>query len=132
MRETIRQAVTTAIQGPYDSAFPNAPVVFQNAPFDWNNPPALFTEMEIEYLGGRQIGAAAEPKTRLYGYVYASVKARDGTGSAQCNLILNWIASALEYKKLGPAQFQASEDDGSTTSKGWYQKHIKVSFYADP
>lgn len=132
MFETIRQAITTAIKVPYETAFPSYPLVFQNGPFDWNSPPPIYTEVEIEFLGGQQIGAAAAPKTRTYGFVYVTVTMRDQTGTAVCNQVLDWIAPVLEYKKFGPAQMQAAEPDGSATMKGWYQKHLKVSFYADP
>jgi hypothetical protein len=132
MREAIRQAVTTAIDAPFALAFPGVPLVFKNAPFDYNNAPEVYAECEIEFLASSQIGAAAAPKTRTRGYVYVSVATRQGLGTARANAILAWFADTLQYNIVGGAQMQAAEDDGSSERKGWAFEFLKVPFHADP
>lgn len=132
MYDAIRQAVVGYIDPLFALQFADVPLVHDNSPFDYDNPPECYTELEVEFYGGEQIGMAADPRTRVSGYVYAQVTCRRGLGSAKALQILAWVASALEYKTPGGVHLQAAESTGSTKGKAWYTCAIKVAFYKDP
>jgi hypothetical protein len=132
MQATVRDSIVTAVNAVYPAAYPAVPIVYDNAPFDWNNPPERFVEFEIKFYDGQQIGAAAAPKTRLAGMVYVSVYSRMGTGSRVSLQALDWFQGLLEYSRAGAAQFQGWKPDGTSERKDWFISQGKVPFYADP
>lgn len=132
MQTDVRDAIVTAVSGPFEAAFPGVAIVYNNGPFDWNNPPAEFVEFEVEFYAGKQIGMSSTPKTRLSGYVYVSARKRDGTGHRTALQTLDWFSATLGYAILGRIQFQAPDPDGTATPPGWYIERLKIAFFADP
>lgn len=130
--EAIRGLIVAQIQSIFDAQLPSLKVVYDNGPFDWNNPPPAFAEVEIKFYGGSQVGMAAAPKTRFNGYVYVQGFTRKGTGSKQSLAVVDVVGSALEYLQIGKIHFQAADPTGSTPSNSWYSEGLKVAFYVDP
>lgn len=128
----IRQAIVTALEAPFKAAFPAHGLVFDNGPFDWDNPPENFTHVEVEFQAGNQIGMASRPKTRVRGHVYVAAHVRRGAGSNTALDASNWIGNALEYKTIGRARLQEAKPEGTKEPPGWYVVELKVPFYADP
>lgn len=131
MYESYRLAIVTLVDAAFKAAYPTIPVVYANAPFDWNNPPERFVEFEIAFYDGRQIGVAANPKTRTHGFVYVTVHARRGLGTKRCLEILGWFAGALGYQNAGAVHLQAPQPVGMNENDEWYSEEFKVPFYAD-
>lgn len=136
MLRIIRDALIGLVAAPFATAYPNVPLVVDNAPFDWNSPPPLFVTLEIRFYAGNQIGMAAEPKTRRRGYVYVSVYVREGRGSREALGLLSWFDTLMGYATLVPVgariQLQEAEPVGSQARKGWYIEGMKIAFHVDP
>lgn len=130
--DSIRQTLVTHVKVPFETAFPDVKVFYDNAPFDLDNPAEHYVEFEVKFYGGQQIGASATPRTRVSGFVYVTAISRKGLGPAKCLQILDWFASHLEYQTPGGVQLQAAEPDGGGSNKDWYTESIKVAFYKDP
>lgn len=131
MLQTIRDSIVGLVSSAYPVAYPTVPLYYDNQAIDLNNQGQQFCTFEIEFFGGVQIGAQAEPRTRMAGYVYATVYTRIGTGSRAALGILDWFGSALGYKSAGPVQLQAPEPGSSDSVNGWFVQELKVPFYAD-
>ncbi len=132
MQLAVRDAIIAQLNANYVAAYPTIPVVFDNGPFDWNDPPDNFVEIDIEFLAGHQIGAAWVPKTRVNGCVYIAAYSRVGTGTRIALGVIDWFSQALEYKTFSRIHMQAADPQGKTNGKGWYIEQLKVAFYADP
>ena len=132
MEDQIRQAIIAAINSGYPTAFPAVPIVYPNAPFDWNTLPEQFTEVEIEFQGGSQVGMAWAPKRRVAGCVYVHAYRRAGTGVKGALDVVTWFSDTLKFQHLGPAQLQAPEPDGNSQLRGFHIEHLKVPFCSDP
>jgi hypothetical protein len=127
----IISSITGLIFPSVSAAFPSIPIVINNGPFDRDNAPPLWVEVEIDFMNAGQIGPSAIPKTRQRGYVYVCVYARDGTGiNASANL-LGWFASQLGYARINGVQLQAPEVSSEAPARGWHMLPLKVQFYAD-
>ena len=55
----IRDAIVTRALDGYAAAFPDIPLVTENSPFDYNNPPDTFAELDIEFHDGKPVLAFA-------------------------------------------------------------------------
>ena len=131
MDDEIRRQITELVADSFALAYPTIPLVTDNEPFNWDSPPEAFVEFEVELLHGAQIGMSSRPKTRISGYVYISVKVREGTGAALAAELRSWFSSTLEYQSTDLVRLQAAARDGSSRSRGWYFLDLKVPFYAD-
>lgn len=129
----IRTAIVTRVAADYAAAFPGIPLVTENSPFDLNNPPETFTEMDIEFVpGSHQMGMGVNPKTRYMGCIYVTVTTREGKGTQQLLTVLDWMAAQLGYYQTLRLFLQAPEPRDSRAPKGWFSKALKVEFYANP
>lgn len=128
----IRDAIVARVLDGYPAAFPDVPLITENAPFDYNNPPETFTELDIEFHDGKQLNVAVDPKTRYHGCVYLTVTTREGKGTRGTLAILDWAAGHLGYYRTLRLNLQAPEPHETRPPKGWYSKALKVDFYADP
>ena len=131
MIETLRTSLVTFVNPLWVTDYPTVPLVFDNQPFDWNNPPENFVTLELQFHAGLQIGMSATPKTRVRGYVYIMARAKEGTGSGKALAELAWFARTLGYQNAGALQFQAPAPVGNKTFKGWFMEEMKIPFYAD-
>lgn len=134
--DDIRAALIEHVKAPFEAAFPGVPLVFDNAPFDWGNPPERFVEVELEFYGGSQIGMNVAPRTRSHGYAYFTVHTREGFGSKWTLQALGWLLKRTEYAVLAGSGFRVvfkeADPEGSSSTKGWYSQTGKVMFRADP
>lgn len=132
MQAQIREGLITLVSAPFAAAYPAVSLVVDNAPFDRNHPPPLWVEYEIKWAGGEQIGMAQSPKTRIHGWLYVTVWAREGTGSKKSLSIVDWFNSQLKYGYISGVNLQAPQPESVTAPTGWYLEQIKLYFYSDP
>lgn len=127
----VRAALLGAVYPAHEQAFPGVPVVIDNGPFDRNNAPDLWAELEIKFHGADQVNVAANPDTRQRGYVYLSVYARSGTGNKRSLEVLGWFANQLGYHRSELVQCQVPELVPEPEIRGWHIESLKVAFFAD-
>jgi hypothetical protein len=137
MLETIREALVQAVHADFAAAFPGVPLVHDNAPFNWAEPPDRFVSYEVEFTAGRQIAVAGDPKTRYHGFVYITAYLRDGLGTKWCSQVLKWFDKPnLAYRVLSATgtsiNLEALDTTGSSKAKGFRCEHAKVSWRANP
>lgn len=132
MQALIRESLIGLVRDNFLVAYPTVPIVFDNAPFDRNSPPAQWVEYEIKFSGGGQIAVAALPKTRIHGFLYVTVWVREGSGSKRALTMLDWFAQNLQYKSANRVHLQAAEPVSDSSPAGWYCEQLKLYFYADP
>lgn len=130
MKENIQKTIVGFLDAAFKTEFPDIPITYENQPFDWGNPPALFVEAEVKFYGGHQINLGS-PKTRHSGYVYVTVRAKEGTGTIKSKRVLDWVDQHLGYKNLSGIQLEAPQpvDDGPV--RGWCTEGTKFFFQAD-
>lgn len=131
MREAIREAVTSYLDPIYKVQFPDIPLVWKNAPFDWNDPPPVFTYVEIVFHHGAPIGMRAAPKMRLQGHIYVYLYVKEGDGTKTALETLDWVESQLKFRKIGLAQCQEPSPSPIKGPTGWEIEATKVVFFAD-
>lgn len=136
MQAAIREALIAHAKADFEATFAGEQMAYDNAPFDWANPPAHFIEFNVRFYDGGQIGASAAPRTRIKGFVYVTANIREGLGSKQPLAMLDWFAGKLGYATLAGAGcrivLKEPQPTGSSEPKGWYSEHLKIQFYADP
>jgi len=132
VQKAIRDQIVEYIDAPYAAAFPGVPIVFPNGPFDWNNPPPRFTQVDVVFHSGTQIAVAGDPRTRFRGHVYVTACVRLGSGNRGALDVLDWFATRLAYARIARIQLQAPDPDGNLERKGWYLENLKFAFFADP
>jgi|SRR6185312_7184592 len=127
-----REALVALVGAPFAAAYPGVPLVHDNSPFDWNNPPPLFVRFEVQFYGGDQVGASFTPRSRLRGVVYATAYAREGAGTREPKALLDWFAQRLRFARAAPVNLQAERPAGSAEVRGYYTEQIGIPFYTDP
>lgn len=132
MQAQIRESLIGLVHAPFLAAYPSLALVHDNVAFDRNNPPASWVEYEIKFAGGRPVGMAAAPKTRVHGFVYVTVWSREGTGWKASSQVADWFANQMQYKRAGTVELQAAEPTDLSGPTGWNLDGIKLYFYANP
>ncbi len=136
MLTEIRDALVAAVESPFAAAFPLMPMVVDNGPFDWNNPPALFVEYQVEFNWGKRMTLGGPLKTRIMGFVYATVRAGKGTGDRKALQVQDWFCAKLgEASLVAPGYriiLQAPRPEPLPDWNGWGSRGVKFSFTADP
>lgn len=127
-----RAGLITAVKAPWEAAFPGEPIVFDNEPFNWDDPPERFSVFEINFYGASQIGLSADPKTRTRGYVYFTSYIRRGLGSAIPVMRIGWMADLLKYRTIAGLQLQEPEPDGGRPPQRWHTEGLKIGFFSAP
>lgn len=128
----IRDTIVTYFDPLFLLANPGVQVVYDNGPFDYNNPPDTYLELSIEISDGQQMSAVGEnPPTRYYGTVYATVTCREGTGVRNAMSILDSVIALLKYQSLPGCQLLAPRPTAQATSRGWYSMGVKFPLHAD-
>lgn len=132
--ESVRQALTELILSikPVDTV-----LVIGNDPFDWSNPPEVFTSVKISFEGGSQIGASATPRSRHYGYLRWRTHVREGQGTKPAAEALDWIKAGLEYQVVSaPGARVILEtlvpDDDTAPVRGWCLHDADLLFRIHP
>lgn len=132
--ETVRKALTELILAIKPS---DATLVIGNDPFDWSNPPEVFTSVKISFEGARQIGVEAQPRTRFYGFLRWRTHVREGLGTKPAADALDWIQSGVEYQVvMAPGVRITLEtlvpDDDTSPVKGWCLHDADILFRVSP
>lgn len=132
MQTAIRDSIVGYLNPLYTAAYPAVPVVYDNGPFDWNDTPEMFVEVETEFYAGEQVYISESPLRRVSGCVYVSVHAKAGSGTRASLGIIDWFSEALKFRTVGSALLQAPEPEQPETYPGWYVSCLKVPFYSKP
>jgi hypothetical protein len=127
----IKTALLSAVYPAHVTEFPNVPVVIDNGPFDRNNAPEVWAELEIKFHDSDQVGPSANPRTRQRGFVYLSVYSREGTGNKVGLRVLGWFAQQLGYYRSAPVQCNEPSAVPDPAVRGWHIDSLKVPFFAD-
>ncbi len=132
MKRSIRDALINFVAADFAAARPGVELVHDNAPFDRNKIASPFVEFEIKFFDGRQVGVAAAPRTRLYGFVYVTAWVPAGTGNGIALDLTEWFETKLKYQHVGFANLQAPEPADSGAQGKWWMEQTKLFFYSDP
>jgi len=131
-QETIRDTLNGLVSVDFPLAYPDIPIVYDNQPFDRNNPPERWVEYEIKFNGANQIGMAMNPKSRIHGFVYVTVWSKEGAGSKTSARLADWFTQKLQYASSNGVLLQAAEPVPDKPPVGWYIDQLKLYFYANP
>lgn len=133
MRQAIRNSLVALVHADFIAAYPTVAIVYDNAPFDRNNPPPVWVEYEARFAGGNQVGMSETPLTRVHGFLYVTVWTKTGTGTKAGNEICDWFANRVQYRSIGQVSLQAAEPfDESSPPTGWSMACMKAYFYTKP
>lgn len=132
MQATIRESLVTLVNDAYVAAYPSIPIVYDNQPFDRNSPPMLWVEFEIKFAGGKQAGMSASPRTRISGWVYVTVWAKDGLGTKTSLSILDWFSQQTGYARPLGVTLEAPQPEFVSSPPGWHCEQLKLHFYSAP
>lgn len=127
--EQITVGVRTAVLTAFQTAHPGIDLVFENEPYDHNNLPDHFVELEVTFYDGEQVGMSSQPVTRLAGYVYATAYSKNGTGVLKGLRYLQTLAGILQYASISGARLQAPSIEPGPSFKGYDTCSLKVPFY---
>ncbi len=132
--EIARQLLTQKIM---DTIPVGEVVVIGNDPFDWNSPPEVFHSVKISFQGAGQIGMAADPKTRDYGYLRLRTHIRQGLGAKPATTALDWFRDSLAFKIFVGAglriTLEALVPEGDPVEvRGWCMHDASLFFRIHP
>lgn len=127
----VQDSLITNVEAAVKLQFPTIPVYYDNQPFDANNPPPVYIDVEVEFYASEPTGVGAQ-KSRHRGFLYVSVVMKEGTGSRTARQVHDWFIQRLAYQNIDPVQFEEPLPNGSTTSRGWKAYELKIPFFSRP
>lgn len=133
MFEAVRQLITSQV---LNAKRAGTTLVFDNDPFNWDDPPKVFDHVQITFHAGDQLGMAAAPKTRDLGHVYLDTYVQQGQGTRPATESMDWLRGVLEYRQLVGAGFRVTfevfEGAGDSPRAGRNIYRAKVLFRVHP
>lgn len=131
MYSEVVQSIYQAVLPSFTAQFPGIPITAENQPFDWANPEPKFAEVEVVFYDADQISLSESPGTRLHGYLYVCIYAKEGLGTMDRYAMIDWFSDLLKYQVVGPVQFRAPAVEKNDPPRGWHTLDLKCPFYAD-
>lgn len=130
-REQVRIDVATVIQTIVDT-WTDYPLVVEmdnQEAVDQATQTNPYLQVQIRHLDAEQADMSDNPFVKHYGQVLLSVVAKEGTGTADSNKLLDFIRPKFSLKVLGLIHCQAFEDQSGKPVKGWWYSPAIVNFW---
>jgi hypothetical protein len=127
----IRDTLVALVYPSFSTAFPGVTLLFDNAPFDDDNPPERYVEFEVVFYDGHQANISVNPVTRYQGCVYVTAWTKRGIGSREGQGYLDWMASNLKYRTSNGVLLQEPKPTHGPSTNAWFQQGLKVPFHVD-
>lgn len=126
--DQVRLAVISLVDGTFTADHPSVPLVYDNTPFDRNNPPDIYIEVDVRYRDSEYIGVSMKSPVRDKGTVSFTASVRENLGSKAIQDMLWEIRELLRSKVSGDVEFHLPVNLPGPTVKGWYRPLLEVPF----
>lgn len=128
MYDQVRLAVIALVDATFTAAHPTIPLVYDNTPFDRNNPPDIYVEVDVRFNGADRIAISNKSPIRDTGSVGFTVSVRENLGSKAAQDLLWEIRELLRDKTSGNVEFRLPSNLPGPTIKGWYRPLLDAPF----
>lgn len=111
---------------------PGLEAYYENGPVpDLAEVPDHWLDVEIRYYGASTAAMGVRPTLRDTGAIVVRVFAREGSGTAQADDLVDDLVELLRPQRLGGAVLDAPERLLPTPALGWHKVGVLVPFKRD-
>lgn len=112
--------------------FPALPVIYENGPVpDEDKIGPIWLDVSIRWYGAQTKNVGEFAAGRHTGVVSAQVFAREGSGTAKVDDILDSLTRFLATKRIGSGIVMFPEHNTPNTAQGWYKSGLMFPFWLD-
>ena len=114
------------------SEFPELPIIYENGPVpDEDKIGPIWLDISIRWYGAQTKNVGEFAAGRHTGVVSAQVFAREGSGTAKVDDILDSLTRFLATKRIGSGIVMFPEHNTPNTARGWYKSGLMFPFWLD-
>lgn len=128
MYDNVRLALLDLVDPAFVANHPTIPLIYDNTPFDRNNPPDIYVEVDVRFTDSRRVGVSNKSPIRDTGTVGFTVSVRENLGSKVAQDLLWEIRELLRDKWSGNVEFHLPQNSPGPTIKGWYRPLLDAPF----
>lgn len=112
--------------------FPALPIIYENGPVpDEDKIGPIWLDISIRWYGAQTKNVGEFAAGRHTGVVSAQVFAREGSGTAKVDDILDSLTRFLATKRIGSGIVMFPEHNTPNTAQGWYKSGLMFPFWLD-
>ena len=112
--------------------FPELPIIYENGPVpDEDKIGPIWLDVSIRWYGAQTKNVGEFAAGRHTGVVSAQVFAREGSGTAKVDDILDSLTRFLATKRIGSGIVMFPEHNTPNTAQGWYKSGLMFPFWLD-
>lgn len=130
--QDFRSVVFGLIDAYMTSNHPGVPVMYENGPeVDEEVAGNLFLVVELRFYSGRLMEVGQGARGRSSGAIAISAYARQATGTAQTDEIIDTMIEMLRSRRIASGLTRMPQRTVPNPIKGWYETGILVPFTVD-
>jgi hypothetical protein len=132
-RESFRQAVVTQVESRklQWSGFPLVVEYDNKIIVDTQTQAKPFLCVRIVYVSGEQANLGPDSRQRDYGQIHIAAAAKENSGTAEANTLLDFFVPALRMRTLAGFRLYGSRPQKELEHKGWLYYPVLIPFDGD-
>jgi hypothetical protein len=127
----IRDEIVGTLEQILSLHFQGVPARFPNQPFNLENPPDKYIEVEYDLIGGDQVYLGTNTPTRVSGYIYVRAYTRKMTGSRWGADVCGGLFTILRTTVFNSFNTRHPEYGMSGEAGDYYVQTVKCRLWAD-
>lgn len=125
-----RDAIVAYLHPAWTTAYPAVKVFYENTiAIELDTVGSTFLRVSIDFTDSVQQGIDPAPITASYGEVLLQMFVKDGAGTRDAALRLNFLRELLKYQKLTGVTLQCPRPGRKQARNGWNSTDLRVPFY---
>lgn len=130
-KQDIESALIAFSNAGFNAAFPEVPIVWGNAPFNYAAPPDVYCTamVSLDHTEGLAINSQYD---RHYGNIHFCIITKTGLGSGVANSCADWLYKLYKHASIAGIEVRDAKMDGEGPSRGTWEVNVTVPFVTSP
>ena len=125
-----RDAIVAFLNPAWVAAYPAIKVIYENTvTVELDTVGSTFLRVSIDFTDSVAQGIDPIPITASYGEVLLQMFVKDGAGTRDAMLRMNFLRELLKYQKLTGVTLQCPRPGRKQSRNGWSSSDLQVPFY---
>ncbi len=123
-----RDAIIGYLHPAWTSAYPTVKVFYETASVDLDAVGSTFLRVRLDFTDSLRQGIDPQPITGSYGEVVLQLFVKDGSGTRDTLIRLNFLRELLKYQQLSGVTLDCPRPGRKQSRSGWTSTDLIVPF----
>lgn len=126
----VRDAIVAFLNPAWVTAYPAVKIFYENTiTVELDTVGSSFLRVSIEFTDSVAMGMDSIPITASYGEILLQMFVKDGTGTRDAGMRMNFLRELLKYQQLSGVTLQCPRPGRKQSRSGWNSTDMRVPFY---